>query len=91
MVWPRLDVISEDKDFQATSALFGTAAVLLYDVRGDMGAAVSDRLYDCWDDAPPFAISWTPPFIHPWANSDLQLNALPSAVARQIQREIKRG
>ena len=26
-------------------------------------------LYHCWDDAPPFAISWHPPFIHPWANS----------------------
>jgi hypothetical protein len=26
-------------------------------------------LFHCWDDAPPFAISWAPPFIHPWANS----------------------
>ncbi|HEV2207362.1 MAG TPA: hypothetical protein VG167_01200 [Verrucomicrobiae bacterium] len=26
-------------------------------------------LYHCWDDAPPFVISWFPPFIHPWANS----------------------
>ena len=26
-------------------------------------------LYHCWDDAPPFAISWSPPFIHPWADS----------------------
>jgi hypothetical protein len=26
-------------------------------------------LYHCWDDAPPFVISWCPPFIHPWANS----------------------
>src|SRR5882762_7891018 len=26
-------------------------------------------LYHCWDDAPPFAISWCPPFIHPWADS----------------------
>src|SRR5688572_2498304 len=22
------------------------------------------HLYHCWDDAPPFAISWYPPFIH---------------------------
>ena len=28
-----------------------------------------DHLYHCWDDAPPFLISWCPPFIHPWANS----------------------
>ncbi len=28
-----------------------------------------DRLYHCWDDAPPFIISWFPPFIHPWANT----------------------
>jgi hypothetical protein len=27
------------------------------------------HLYHCWDDCPPFAISWCPPFIHPWANS----------------------
>jgi hypothetical protein len=27
------------------------------------------HLYHCWDDAPPFLISWHPPFIHPWANS----------------------
>ncbi len=26
-------------------------------------------LYHCWDDAPPFVISWCPPFIHAWANS----------------------
>jgi hypothetical protein len=26
-------------------------------------------LYYCWDDAPPFAVSWYPPFIHPWADS----------------------
>jgi hypothetical protein len=26
-------------------------------------------LYYCWDDAPPFLISWCPPFIHPWADS----------------------
>jgi hypothetical protein len=26
-------------------------------------------LYHCWDDAPPFAVSWNPPFIHPWADS----------------------
>jgi hypothetical protein len=26
-------------------------------------------LYHCWDDAPPFVISWYPPFIHPWADS----------------------
>jgi len=26
-------------------------------------------LYHCWDDAPPFAVSWYPPFIHPWADS----------------------
>jgi len=26
-------------------------------------------LYHCWDDCPPFVISWCPPFIHPWANS----------------------
>ena len=26
-------------------------------------------LYHCWDDAPPFVISWWPPFIHQWANS----------------------
>jgi hypothetical protein len=28
-----------------------------------------EHLYHCWDDAPPFLISWCPPFIHPWANS----------------------
>ncbi len=28
-----------------------------------------EHLYHCWDDAPPFLISWAPPFIHPWANS----------------------
>ena len=28
-----------------------------------------DHLYHCWDDAPPFMVSWLPPFIHPWANS----------------------
>jgi hypothetical protein len=28
-----------------------------------------DRLYHCWDDAPPLAISWFPPFIHPQANT----------------------
>ena len=27
------------------------------------------HLYYCWDDIPPFGISWHPPFIHPWANS----------------------
>lgn len=27
------------------------------------------HLYYCWDDAPPFVISWFPPFIHPWADS----------------------
>lgn len=27
------------------------------------------HLYYCWDDAPPFMVSWYPPFIHPWANS----------------------
>ena len=27
------------------------------------------HLYYCWDDAPPFVISWFPPFNHPWANS----------------------
>ena len=27
------------------------------------------HLYYCWDDAPPFLVSWYPPFIHPWANS----------------------
>ena len=27
------------------------------------------RLYYCWDDAPPFLVSWYPPFIHLWANS----------------------
>ena len=27
------------------------------------------HLYYCWDDAPPFLISWYPPFIHTWANS----------------------
>ena len=27
------------------------------------------HLYHCWDDCPPFVISWCPPFIHPWANS----------------------
>jgi hypothetical protein len=27
------------------------------------------HLYYCWDDAPPFVISWCPPFIHPWADS----------------------
>lgn len=26
-------------------------------------------LYYCWDDAPPFLISWAPPFIHPEFNS----------------------
>ena len=26
-------------------------------------------LYYCWDDAPPFAGSWYPPFIHLWADS----------------------
>lgn len=26
-------------------------------------------LYYCWDDAPPFSISWYPPFIHPWGDS----------------------
>jgi len=26
-------------------------------------------LYHCWDEAPPFLISWTPPFIHPESNS----------------------
>ena len=26
-------------------------------------------LYHCWDDAPPFLVSWCPPFIHPWADS----------------------
>jgi hypothetical protein len=26
-------------------------------------------LYHCWDDAPPFVISWYPPFIHPSAAS----------------------
>jgi hypothetical protein len=26
-------------------------------------------LYHCWDDFPPFAMSWYPPFIHPWADS----------------------
>jgi hypothetical protein len=28
-----------------------------------------EHLYHCWDDAPPFVISWCPPFIHPWADS----------------------
>jgi len=28
-----------------------------------------EHLYHCWDDAPPFMVSWYPPFIHPWANS----------------------
>ena len=28
-----------------------------------------EHLYYCWDDVPPFLISWCPPFIHPWANS----------------------
>lgn len=28
-----------------------------------------ERLYHCWDDAPPLVISWFPPFVHPWANS----------------------
>ena len=28
-----------------------------------------ERLYHCWDDAPPFLISWYPPFIHPESNS----------------------
>lgn len=32
-------------------------------------AIAPDHLYHCWDDAPPFVISWFPPFIHPWANS----------------------
>jgi len=27
------------------------------------------HLYYCWDDGPPFMVSWYPPFIHPWANS----------------------
>ncbi len=27
------------------------------------------KLYHCWDDAAPFLISWSPPFIHPWADS----------------------
>jgi len=27
------------------------------------------HLYHCWDDAPPFVISWYPPFIHAWADS----------------------
>ena len=27
------------------------------------------HLYYCWDDAPPFLVSWSPPFIHAWANS----------------------
>ena len=27
------------------------------------------HLYHCWDDCPPFLISWYPPFIHPWANT----------------------
>jgi len=28
-----------------------------------------NMLYHCWDDAPPFLISWMPPFIHPESNS----------------------
>lgn len=28
-----------------------------------------EHLYHCWDDAPPFMVSWLPPFIHSWANS----------------------
>jgi len=28
-----------------------------------------DRLYYCWDDAPPLLISWAPSFVHPWANT----------------------
>jgi hypothetical protein len=31
--------------------------------------AAPGHLYYCWDDAPPFMVSWYPPFIHPWANS----------------------
>ncbi|MEO5803806.1 MAG: hypothetical protein ABIR24_09765 [Verrucomicrobiota bacterium] len=28
-----------------------------------------EHLYHCWDDAPPFMVSWFPPFIHRQANS----------------------
>jgi hypothetical protein len=42
-----------------TLVIFGSAWALI----------APERLYHCWDDFPPFLVSWHPPFIHPWANS----------------------
>src|SRR5262249_32443011 len=50
---------------EAHLSLHRGATCIVLHVRCGLVAHAPRALYYCWDDAPPFLISWAPPFIHP--------------------------